>query len=190
MFPAMVTPAARSASRIVLAFFVSVMVSGCQVPRRLSALPASETSVAPLDMAMVTPQRDTRIGGFIEKFDDTDVTRYLGGWGVRPKIQEIGVESGAHTVEVGYYDCVNRRRAEGTATVRFWAKPGHLYEIHMAERWAIAKIALTVFGARNATWTAWAEDAGPVGGSRPLTAPVGGSRTARPARATAALRGR
>ena len=146
---------------IALAAFLA---TACSPPSPLHGRTARDSAPARYDVAIVKPQYDAHIGGFIDQFDGAPVNQYLGGWGVRPKIPEIAVEPGTHTLEVGYYDFKTRAFCGSVATVRFLARRGHRYEIRMSERGLLSRLGLTVLGARNPKWTAWVEDQGYIQG--------------------------
>jgi hypothetical protein len=152
---------------------IGLLATACR-PARLASAPvcglASPKRVRS-DVAVVRPQYDRHIGGFIEKFDGTDVGRYLRGWGIRPKLPEIGVDPGVHTFEVGYYDFRRRAFSPGTDTVRFAAEAGHLYRLRFEPLSFVSKVGALISG-RTTSWRAHVDDAGCVGEPVQLLAPA------------------
>lgn len=147
-------------ARIAIAALAALVACGCQPRLRAPVRAAKATPAVREDSAVVKPQQDAHVGVAIVVFDGTDVSRYLGGWGVRPTIPEIAVEPGSHTFEVAYYDFDTRTTSQGTATLQFFAHPGHLYVIHAGARGIFSKLGLTLVRARNPSWRAWVEDEG------------------------------
>jgi len=146
-------------ARVAIATLCVLLACGCQPPRH-TLVPVHTPHAIHEDVAVVRPQQDAHVAVAIVVFDGTDVSDYLGGWGVRPKMPEIAVEPGDHTFQVAYYDLDSRQPAQGTATLGFFAHPGHLYVIRAAPRGIFSTIGLTLVRARNPSWTAWVEDTG------------------------------
>ena len=158
----------RPDTRVVIVGLVVLVCGGCQPPRPAPQRDATGPA-RPGEIAIVRPQYDAHISVSIVAFDGTNVDRYLGGWGVRPKEPEIGVEPGRHTFEVGCYEFKTRTASPGTVTLELLAQPGHLYEIHAGPRGFFSTLWLSVARARTPTWTAWVEDKGPVKNDESLT---------------------
>jgi len=137
----------------------AVAAYGCQ-PRLTAAPSINPTLPVRDDIAVVRPQQDAHVAVSITGFDGSDVSRYLGGWGVRPKLPQIAVEPGNHTFEVSYFDLDSRTPSRDTATLVFCAYPGHLYTIRAGTRGMLSRLSLTLARARNPSWKAWVEDMG------------------------------
>jgi hypothetical protein len=171
-------------ARLALVVAIGVVAAACR------PFPLSHASVCGLglpkaarnDLAVVRPQYDRHIGGFIEKFDGADVGHHLRGWGIRPKLPEIGVEPGVHTFEVGYYDFGRRAFSPGTDTIRFGAEAGHLYRLRIEPLSFASKVAALI-GGRTTSWRVRVDDAGcvgePVAFAVPAVPPTPGRRPGR-----------